>query len=234
MEDYKVAYPSKYVLSWIRIPVVGSGRKICWNSSRISESWQRIVSLPLILWPLKCQVCLCRGDPEAVEIVFSDIQRLDPLEFLNDTVIDFYIKYVWPTSFQLTSEYLFRVYTFAIFFLICTSATCFLEFVTRYLHVDAPMYLSCICDNLAAWNLLVGISWVDSLHMTRVVTTSSVNCFLVENIVYVVQSTWVMYRYIQRPDFLGAKAKHRFHFFNTFFYKKLCEVVSSQVGFRCI
>lgn len=87
--------------------------------------------LPLILWLLKCQFCLCRGDPEAVEIVFSDIQRLDPLEFLNDTVIDFYIKYVWPTSFQLSSEYLFLVYT---------SAICFLVFVTRYLHVDAPMY----------------------------------------------------------------------------------------------
>lgn len=36
----------------------------------------------------------CRDDPEAVEILASDIQRLDPLEFLNDTVIDFYIKYV--------------------------------------------------------------------------------------------------------------------------------------------
>lgn len=39
---------------------------------------------------------VCRGDPEAVEILFSDIQRLDPFEFLNDTVIDFYIKYVAP------------------------------------------------------------------------------------------------------------------------------------------
>lgn len=115
--------------------------------------------LSLILWLLKCQFCLCRGDPEAVEIVFSDIQRLDPLEFLNDTVIDFYIKYVWPTSFRLSSEYLFLVYTSAIFFLICTSVICFLEFVTCYLYVDAPMHLSCICDNVAelkstGWNFL--------------------------------------------------------------------------------
>lgn len=35
----------------------------------------------------------CRTDPEAVEILASDIQRLNPLEFLNDTIIDFYIKY---------------------------------------------------------------------------------------------------------------------------------------------
>lgn len=35
----------------------------------------------------------CRTDPEAVEILASDIQRLEPLEFLNDTIIDFYIKY---------------------------------------------------------------------------------------------------------------------------------------------
>lgn len=35
-----------------------------------------------------------RTDPEAVEILASDIQRLNPLEFLNDTIIDFYIKYI--------------------------------------------------------------------------------------------------------------------------------------------
>ncbi|XP_024365873.1 uncharacterized protein [Physcomitrium patens] len=35
-----------------------------------------------------------RTDPEAVEILASDIQRLEPLEFLNDTIIDFYIKYI--------------------------------------------------------------------------------------------------------------------------------------------
>lgn len=34
-----------------------------------------------------------RDDPEAVEIVHSDLLRLAPEEFLNDTVIDFYIKY---------------------------------------------------------------------------------------------------------------------------------------------
>jgi hypothetical protein len=34
-----------------------------------------------------------RDDPDAVEILHSDLQRLAPLEFLNDTLIDFYIKY---------------------------------------------------------------------------------------------------------------------------------------------
>ena len=31
-------------------------------------------------------------DPEAVEVQQSDLRHLDPYEFLNDTVIDFYIK----------------------------------------------------------------------------------------------------------------------------------------------
>ncbi|XP_024375883.1 uncharacterized protein [Physcomitrium patens] len=35
-----------------------------------------------------------RTDPEAVEILASDVQLLNPLEFLNDTIIDFYIKYI--------------------------------------------------------------------------------------------------------------------------------------------
>jgi len=35
-----------------------------------------------------------RDDPDAVEILHSDLQRLAPLEFLNDTLIDFYIKYI--------------------------------------------------------------------------------------------------------------------------------------------
>ncbi|KAG0566225.1 hypothetical protein KC19_7G047300 [Ceratodon purpureus] len=67
-----------------------------------------------------------RTDPDAVEILPTDVKRLDPLEFLNDTVIDFYIKY------------------------------------------------------------------------------------------------------IQRDEFLSLEGKQRFHFFNSFFYKKLSEVVSSQ------
>ncbi|XP_024384389.1 uncharacterized protein [Physcomitrium patens] len=67
-----------------------------------------------------------RTDPDAVEILPSDLTRLEPLEFLNDTIIDFYIKY------------------------------------------------------------------------------------------------------IQRDEFLGAEGRQRFHFFNSFFYKKLSEVVNSQ------
>jgi Ulp1 family protease len=34
----------------------------------------------------------CSDDPEAVEVLQSDLRHLDPEEFLNDTVIDFYIK----------------------------------------------------------------------------------------------------------------------------------------------
>lgn len=67
-----------------------------------------------------------RTDPDAVEILPADVKRLDPMEFLNDTVIDFYIKY------------------------------------------------------------------------------------------------------IQRDEFLSLEGRQRFHFFNSFFYKKLSEVVSSQ------
>lgn len=33
-------------------------------------------------------------DPEAIEVQYGDLQHLDPFEFLNDTVIDFYIKYI--------------------------------------------------------------------------------------------------------------------------------------------
>lgn len=35
-----------------------------------------------------------KEDPEAVEVEYQDLGRLAPLEFLNDTIIDFYIKYV--------------------------------------------------------------------------------------------------------------------------------------------
>jgi hypothetical protein len=40
-----------------------------------------------------CLLLVVRDDPDAVEILHSDLQRLAPLEFLNDTLIDFYIKY---------------------------------------------------------------------------------------------------------------------------------------------
>ncbi|KAL2645075.1 hypothetical protein R1flu_012662 [Riccia fluitans] len=35
-----------------------------------------------------------KDDPEAVEVDYQDLQRLAPMEFLNDTIIDFYIKYM--------------------------------------------------------------------------------------------------------------------------------------------
>eukprot|EP00850_Spirogloea_muscicola_P002154 SM000008S22243 [mRNA] locus=s8:607891:613126:+ [translate_table: standard] len=40
------------------------------------------------------RVAFPAGDPDAVELSVEDLQRLGPCEFLNDTVIDFYIKYL--------------------------------------------------------------------------------------------------------------------------------------------
>ena len=37
------------------------------------------------------------GDKEAVEVTAADLARLDPDEFLNDTVIDYYTKCVAVT-----------------------------------------------------------------------------------------------------------------------------------------
>lgn len=51
-----------------------------------------------------------RTDPEAVEILASDIQRLDPLEFLNDTIIDFYIKYIQTEFLSLEGSRRFHFF----------------------------------------------------------------------------------------------------------------------------
>lgn len=42
-------------------------------------------------------------------------------------------------------------------------------------------------------------------------------------------SVSLLYRHIQRPEALTSEGKVRFHFFNSFFFKKLSEVVSTQV-----
>lgn len=34
---------------------------------------------------------------------------------------------------------------------------------------------------------------------------------------------------MQRPEFLSSEQKKRFHFFNSFFYKKLSETANTQV-----
>ena len=34
------------------------------------------------------------GGPDSIQIVASDLSRLDPDEFLNDTIIDFFMKSV--------------------------------------------------------------------------------------------------------------------------------------------
>ncbi|KAJ7568664.1 hypothetical protein O6H91_01G042700 [Diphasiastrum complanatum] len=39
-----------------------------------------------------------RNDPEAVEVLVSDLEHLQDLVFVNDTVIDFYIKYLQSTE----------------------------------------------------------------------------------------------------------------------------------------
>ncbi len=39
-----------------------------------------------------CRMVFPPGDKEAVEVTAADLARLDPGEFLNDTVIDYYIK----------------------------------------------------------------------------------------------------------------------------------------------
>lgn len=39
------------------------------------------------------------GGPGAVEVTPSDLARLDPDEFLNDTIIDFYMKCAPHSSF---------------------------------------------------------------------------------------------------------------------------------------
>ncbi|MCO5580780.1 hypothetical protein L7F22_034651 [Adiantum nelumboides] len=55
------------------------------------------------------------GDPEAVEVQQSDLKHLDPYEFLNDTVIDFYIKYLQRPEF-LSQEKKENFYFFNTFF----------------------------------------------------------------------------------------------------------------------
>lgn len=44
-------------------------------------------------------VCSC--DPDAVEVRGADLRHLAPSEFLNDTVIDFYMKYEQNKKFVL-------------------------------------------------------------------------------------------------------------------------------------
>ncbi|KAH9557399.1 hypothetical protein CY35_07G083200 [Sphagnum magellanicum] len=54
-----------------------------------------------------------QNDPDAVTITQKDIQRLKPKEFLNDTIIDFYIKFLQS---KLTAKDKERFYFFNSFF----------------------------------------------------------------------------------------------------------------------
>ena len=49
------------------------------------------------------------GDKEAVEVTAADLARLDPDEFLNDTIIDYYTKCVGETSRRARARNRFRV-----------------------------------------------------------------------------------------------------------------------------
>ncbi|KAK9906862.1 hypothetical protein WJX75_009356 [Coccomyxa subellipsoidea] len=53
------------------------------------------------------------GGPGAVEITPADLARLDPEEFLNDTIIDFFMRYIWE---QLSDDVKDRCYFFNSFF----------------------------------------------------------------------------------------------------------------------
>lgn len=60
------------------------------------------------LYPSSC-------DLEAVEVRVADLQHLAPSEFLNDTVIDFYIKYMQMNFFE-EKDRLHRFHFFSCFF----------------------------------------------------------------------------------------------------------------------
>eukprot|EP00249_Psilotum_nudum_P023137 c28758_g1_i1 orf=332-2254(+) len=66
-----------------------------------------------------CGVCMWmdivypKEDPDAVTITQSDFQLLNPMEFLSDTIIDFYIKYLQST---LVEEHKRQLYFFNSFF----------------------------------------------------------------------------------------------------------------------
>ena len=67
--------PSKFVLCfWLRSPLVP-----------IPQVWLLLQGLKALYPP--------SGGPDSVQVVASDLCRLDPDEFLNDTIIDFFIKY---------------------------------------------------------------------------------------------------------------------------------------------
>lgn len=60
------------------------------------------------LYPSSC-------DPDAVEVRGADLRHLAPSEFLNDTVIDFYIKYMQMNFFE-EKDRLHRFHFFSCFF----------------------------------------------------------------------------------------------------------------------
>ncbi|CAM6110441.1 unnamed protein product [Calypogeia fissa] len=83
---------------------IASQRKGYGTRSRLSSSLEGV----RIAYP-------SRDDPEAIEVEYHDLHRLEPMEFLNDTVIDFYIKYIQRPE-VLTLEDKNKFYFFNSFF----------------------------------------------------------------------------------------------------------------------
>ncbi|XP_024527147.1 ubiquitin-like-specific protease 1D [Selaginella moellendorffii] len=52
-----------------------------------------------------------KDDPDALEVYYGDFSRLQPAEFLNDTVIDFYIKYLQREAIDAERKEKFHFYS---------------------------------------------------------------------------------------------------------------------------
>lgn len=89
------------------------GEKIIGESSSSDLSMRkRLRSASKKLAGIKC-LYPPSGDPEAVEVRAEDLQHLAPFEFLNDTVIDFYMKYMQVNFLEEEED---RFHFFSCFF----------------------------------------------------------------------------------------------------------------------
>jgi len=64
----------------------------CFTSTLVTTPSSQRCSETEALCAQGCRMVFPPGDKEAVEVTAADLARLDPGEFLNDTVIDYYIK----------------------------------------------------------------------------------------------------------------------------------------------
>lgn len=61
-----------------------------------------------------------KGDPDAVSISKRDIELLDPDTFINDTIIDFYIKWVLFMTCEYKKYFLDSV-IYSLWIILCAS-----------------------------------------------------------------------------------------------------------------